>query len=195
MPAGRPPGISSRLHRAPRRGTWTAPNGQAIDLPLVLDILDVTADESAVVWRVDATVDLVDGEPRLVAVSLQHPSGIDVHRMRREFRWATPVEVVTRTVPSLMARGIDPFTHDYATTGYPDAADPSRAPSRELSPEFLEEVARRYLDLGRGYADELAEEYSVSRRTAISWVEKARQRGILTATTPGAVGGRIRGDD
>jgi hypothetical protein len=97
-------------------------------------------------------------------------------------------------VPSLLARGIDPFQHDYATVGYPDAADPGRARSRELSAAFLEEVARRYLDLGRGYADELAAEYSVSRRTVISWVEKARQRGILTATTPGAVGGHIRGE-
>jgi len=193
MPAGRPPGISSRLHRAPARGSWTAPNGQVVNLPLVLDILEVTADGSGVEWKVEATVDLVDGEPKLVALVLQHPAGVDVHRMRREFRWATPVEVVTRTVPSLMARGMDPLQHEYAVTGYPDAAEPRRAPGRELSVDFLEEVARRYLDLGRGYADELAAEYSVSRRTVISWVEKARKRGILTATTPGAVGGHLRG--
>jgi len=195
MIGGRPQGVSSRLHRAIRRGTWTAPNGQAVDLPLVLDVLEVAADGTRVVWKVEATVDLVDGEPKLVALALQHPSGVDPQRMRREFRWATPVEVVTRTVPWLMARGIDPFQHDYATTGYPDAADPARAHARELSAEFLEEVAHRYLALGRGYADELAAEYSVSRRTAISWVEKARKRGILTATRPGAVGGHIHGED
>jgi hypothetical protein len=194
MPAGRPKGISSRLHSVPPRGSWTAPNGQVVGLPLILDILEVSADGARVEWKVEATVDLVAGEPRLVALVMQHPSGFDVHRMRREFRWATPLEVVTRTVPSLMARDVDPFQHDYAVTGYPDAADPGRAPGRELSTEFLEEVARRYLALGRGYADELAAEYSVSRRTVISWVEKARTRGILTATTPGAVGGHIRGE-
>ncbi len=193
MRSDRPLGISSRLHRAPRRGTWTAPNGQAVDLPLVLDILELTTG-ARVEWKVEATVDLVAGEPKLVAMTLLHSSGFDVHRMRREFRWATPVEVVIRTVPVLMARGIDPFQHDYATTGYPDAADPARAPSRELSDEFLVEVSRRYLALGRGYADELAAEYSVSRRTAISWIEKARKRGILSATTPGSVGGHLHGE-
>ncbi len=188
--AGRGPGISSWLHRCPSRASWTAANGQVVDLPVILDIAEASGGE--LLWTVEATIDLVDGEPRLVALTMQHPSGIDPHQMRREFRWATPVEVVTRTVPALMARGVDPFDHDYAVTGYPDAADPDRSPRRRLSPEFLEEIARRYLDLGRGYADELAAEYSVSRRTAISWVEKARQRGILTATRPGAVGGALR---
>ena len=192
MPSGRPPGVSSRLHRAPRRGTWVAPNGEAVDLPLVLDILEVTADGARVEWKVEATVDLVEGEPKLVALVLQHPSGVDAHRMRREFRWATPVEIVTRTVPTLLARGIDPFQHEYATTGYPDAANPGRSPGRQLSDEFLEEIAQRYVALGRGYSDALAEEYSVSRRTAISWVEKARRRGILSGTSPGAVGGQVR---
>ncbi len=188
--AGRRPGISSRLHRATRRASWTAANGQVVDLPVILDIVESAGGE--LLWSVAATVDLVEGEPRLVALTLQHPSGMDPHRMRREFRWATPVEVVTRTVPALMARGLDPFEHDYAVSGYPDAADPDHAPRRRLTEEFLEEIARRYLDLGRGYADELALEYSVSRRTAISWVEKARQRGVLTETRPGAVGGRLR---
>ena len=195
MPRGRPPGISSRLHRAVPKDSWTAPNGQVIDFPLILDIIEVSSDGTHLLWTVEATLGLVEGAPRLVAVQFQHPSGIDVHSMRREFRWATPVEVVTRTVQALMASGIDPFAHDYATTGYPDAAEVRRAPSRELSAEFLEEVARRYLALGRGYADELAHEYSVSRRTAISWIEKARKRGILTATRPGAVGGHIASVD
>ena len=190
VPARRPAGVSSRLHRIGGR-VWVAPDGTRVELPVVLDIIE-TASDRTVTWSVEATVDLVEGEPRLVAMVFRNSEGIDPHRMRREFRWATPLDVVTRTVPLLMARGVDPYQHDYATRGYPDAAVPDRAPSRRLSDEFLEEIAHRYLALGRGYADELADEYSVSRRTVVSWVETARRRGVLTSTRPGAVGGEVR---
>ena len=43
----------------------------------------------------------------------------------------------------------------------------------------------------RGYAATLAQAYQVSPRTVVSWVEKARARGILTATTPGVAGGTV----
>ena len=56
---------------------------------------------------------------------------------------------------------------------------------------FLEAIVARYLALGRGYAKAIAVERNVSPRTVVSWIEKARARGILTATTPGSFGGKL----
>jgi transposase len=60
-----------------------------------------------------------------------------------------------------------------------------------LSDPFLEEIAREYLRIGRGYARAIASERHVSERTVVSWVEKARRRGILTRVPPGSFGGTI----
>jgi hypothetical protein len=66
-----------------------------------------------------------------------------------------------------------------------------RSVPTRLTDEFLIEIATRYVMHGRGYAKAIAAQRNVSTRTVISWVEKARARGILTATTPGSVGGSV----
>jgi transposase-like protein len=64
-------------------------------------------------------------------------------------------------------------------------------PQRRLSSEFLEDIAREYLTLGPGYSRTLSISYQVSPRTVVSWVEKARSRGILSPAQPGRHGGQM----
>ncbi len=191
MATQRPRGVSSRLRRVPGvRRPWVAPGGAVVDLPLLLDLVSMAPDGTAQ-WTIEATVDLVDHRPAVVSMSVTSSTGLDLDRLQAEFRWATPLDAVMTTVPQLLARHLDPYQHDFAARGYPDAADLDRAPSRALSDAFLEDVARRYLATGRGYASKLAREYHVSERTVVSWVEKARRRGILGPTTPGRAGGQL----
>lgn len=191
LPARRD-GVSSRLRRAPGpRTPWTAANGAVVDLPVVLDVGSYRADGSCT-WLVEATVALVDGEPRVTRVEVADDEGLDLTGLQAQFRWSTPLEAVTITVPLLLARGRDPFEHDYAVRGYPDVARmPHGARPMRLTDEFLADIARLYVSMGRGYAERIAALYSVSPRTAVSWVEKARARGILTPTRAGAVGGTV----
>lgn len=189
MVTPRPVGTSSRLRRAPgTRTEWVSANNQILQFPLVLDLVHLDGVGEEPVWRVDATADIVDGEPALVSVVVRSRIGLDIERLQQFFRWATPLEVITTTVPQLLALGQDPFAHDYAVSGYPDAADVVKRPQRRLTDGFLGEVAQRYLLIGRGYAKAIAAEYHVSPRTVVSWVEKARARGLLAPTTPGSVG-------
>ena len=190
--SGRPAGISSRVH--PQKGarkTWVAQNGEAIDLPLVVDNVNVHPDSGECIWCIEARVDLVAGQPELVDIRLAATPFLDTVMLQRFFRWATPVDIVRRTLPALLARGIDPYAHEYATDGYPDAAEIDRKPTNQLSDGFLEEVARQYLDIGRGYANVIALQRGVSVRTVVSWIQKARKRGILSPVRPGQYGGRF----
>jgi hypothetical protein len=111
--------------------------------------------------------------------------------MQREFRWASPLEVVRVGVPTLLARGIDPFDHDLPLSGFPEATALTGPANERLTDGFLEEIAHEYLAIGRGYARAIAAERGVSERTVVSWVEKARRRGILTRVTPGSYGGEV----
>lgn len=187
----RPVGVSSRVRPADARRTpWLSPDGTVVDLPLVVDIVSLDQ-RRQVEWRIESTVARVEGEPRVVRTEFSSSTGLDLRRLQAEFRWRTPLDIVTRTVPALIAAGRDPYTHDYAVRGYPDAAVLHRAPQRRLSDEFLLDVARRYVDSGRGYSAVLAEHYQVSTRTVVSWVEKARERGLLGPTSPGVAGGEV----
>ena len=189
----RPPGVSSRI--APAAGKvrrpWAAA-GVTIDLPVIVDWVSVdphTGEESV---RIEARIDLVDGEPALVSMNLTCETGLDLLTLERDFRWASPLEVVTGLVPRLVAAGIDPFTVDLPLTGFPAVAMQPTITRRVLSDEFLATVAREYLLRGRGYAASLAAEYCVSPRTVVSWVEKARARGLLSPPPGrGAAGGRL----
>ncbi len=163
----------------------------SVDLPVVLDILSTSVDGTTQ-WRIDATVACVAGEPRVVRCTFESSHGLELRRLQREFRWATPIDVVTRALPQLLADGRDPYTHDFAQRGYPDAADLLGTPHRRLSDEFLRDVAQRYVDIGRGYSKQLAEQYQVAPRTVVSWVQKARRRGLLTPARPGVAGGEVR---
>lgn len=188
----RPAGRSSRIRRGRgRRGHWTAPNGQIIELPVEVDILEIAPSDRSLAWEVVATVGLHAGEPRLERLVIHGPDGLDPVHLQNTFRWATPVEVVRRTLPILLERGIDPETFELPMGGFPRAALlKDREPSR-LSDEFLAAIARRYLEVGRGYAKTIAFERGVSARTATSWIEKARERGILSRVRRGSHGGRI----
>jgi hypothetical protein len=104
------------------------------------------------------------------------------------------LDVVERMIPRLLAEGIDPFTIDLPVTGFPEVASGSRKGQGQLSDAFLRDIAEEYLRVGRGYARRIALERNVSPRTVVSWVVKARERGILgPAPKPGAYGGELRG--
>ncbi len=190
--APRPAGISSRFVRTEGpRHPWTT--GQVtVDLPVIVDWVqtDPTTGDEAV--RINARVDLVAGEPQIVEISLVAPAGLELAELQREFRWTSPLNAVTGILPRLIAAGSDPFAADLPLTGFPAiAVQPLRA-RRILTDEFLTTIAREYLARGRGYAASLAQEYSVTPRTVVSWVEKARARRILSAPpTPGATGGHL----
>ena len=185
-------GTTSRVRAAPGdRHPWTAPGGHVIDLPVVVDIMHVDPEKLTVAWSVEATIDCVGDAPAIVGMHVQSAVGIDPASMHANFRWATPLELVTQTVPELLSLGIDPFSYSYPLTGYPNAAYVQRALPSRLSDAFLESVVLRYLAVGRGYARAIAAERNVSPRTVVSWIEKARERGILTATQPGVFGGSL----
>lgn len=190
--AGRPVGTSSRVRRARgRRRAWTAPNGQVVELPVEVDILEIDPVDRSVAWEVVATVGLHAGEPRLERVVLRGRDGLDPVRLQNTFRWATPVEIVRRTLPALLERGIDPATYELPTGGFPRSATLRDRERPRLSDEFLVAIARRYLEVGRGYAKAISFERGVSVRTATSWIEKARERGLLSRVRRGSHGGRV----
>lgn len=191
--SGRQPGRSSRLSRAPgKRTPWVSPSGEIVDLPVILDLVMTTADGQES-WRVEATIGLRQNSPVVTAVRIEcrdpGAPGLDLETLQNEFRWATPLEAVTRLVPLMMRRGVDPFSEEFPFEGYPEVT--RTTPPGRLSDEFLEDVARDYLTSGRGYADTMSSRYGVSPRTVVSWIEKARQRGILTETIRGRRGGSV----
>lgn len=194
MTEERPTGVSSRLRPAPgSQRTWIAGNGTPVKLPLIVDYV-VMGESDQPDMQVEATVDLVDGSPALTSMSLVRARGLDVQALQREFRWHTPLDIVVRMVPRLLAEGIDPFAINLPVTGFPEAASGSRKGRGQLSDAFLRDIAEEYLRLGRGYAKRIALERNVSPRTVVSWVVKARERGILgPAPKPGAFGGELRG--
>lgn len=185
-------GLTSRMRLAPgRKHRWRISPNHEFTLPVIVDHLFVDPETRQVGWRIEATIDLVDGEPHLVRLDVRGPRGLDVVLLQREFRWASPLDIVTRGVPVMLERGIDPLEFDLPLTGFPEAADLGRPVNEQLSDAFLEDIAREYLTIGRGYAAAIAQERQVSRRTVVSWVEKARRRGILTRVPQGGVGGQI----
>jgi len=190
--ADRPVGTSSRLRYADGPSVpWVADNGVVLALPVVLDLVHKDEESGLVAWWVEATVGVLDTTPVLTSLTVCSPIWLDVEHLQREFRWATPIDVVTRLVPRMIADGRDPFTESFPFTGFPDVIRQRDVLARKLTDEFLEDIARQYLVLGRGYARKLACKYSVTPRTATSWVEKARTRGILTRATAGRVGGDL----
>ena len=187
----RPTGVSSRLH--PGQGpktVWLTDAEVRVELPAILDLIEIDALTHQPVWWVFATVGVHQNTPVVTQLLLGAADGLDVVRLQREFRWHTPLDVVTRIVPRLIALGQDPYSWDYPVTGYPEASTPARTHGRQLSDEFLEDIALEYLQYGRGYAKQMAAAHQVSESTIASWVHKARTRGILTDTRRGAKGGQ-----
>ena len=113
------PGVTSRIRRAPGRSQiWRCSDKNSFRLPVIVDHVSVDPDTGDLMWRIEATVSLVDGSPALTRVDALVPGGLDPVLMQREFRWASPLEVVTLTVPILLARGVDPFTFDLPVTRF-----------------------------------------------------------------------------
>ncbi len=189
----RPSGVSSRVHRVrgPRK-TWTTTEGVPVELPLVVDWVRVEPGTGDEAMRVEARIDLVDGEPAIVEMVLRAKEGLNVVVLQNEFRWASPLEVVTAILPRLIAAGEDPCSADLPVTAFPAAAIQPIPRRGTLTDEFLTTIAREYLARGRGYATSLAAEYFVTPRAVVSWIEKARARGLLSPPPArGAVGGRL----
>ncbi len=194
-PHRRPPGVSSRIRRAPE-GTphrWTTSDGVSVDLPVIVDWVSVQPETGHESVRIEARVDLIDDQPAIVEMVFTAPrDGLDPVALQNDFRWASPLEAVTGILPRLLAAGEDPYSIDLPLTGFPAAAIQPERRRGVLTDEFLTTIAREYLARGRGYAASLAAEYSVTPRAVVSWVEKARARGLLTAPpTRGAVGGKL----
>ena len=188
----RPSGYSSRVRKpAGQRRIWAAPNGQQVRLPLIVDHVNIDGETGVQTWLSEAKIDLVDDKPELVSVQLKGNPKLNPLVLQRFFRWATPLEVVRITIPSLLEMGINPFEYDFPTEGFPDVAHLGDAQANKLSDEFLKEVARQYVEIGRGYASTIAEQRGVSPRTVVSWVEKARKRGFLEPTKPGKRSNRV----
>ena len=185
-------GVTSRIQPAKgRKRPWRIDDDHSFPLPVIVDHLSVDPQTRETQWHIQATIDLVDDEPTLTRMDVRAAAGLDVVRLQREFRWASPLEVVRRSVPIMLQRGIDPFEFDLPVDGFPKSAELSGPVNAPLTDAFLEGIAREYLTVGRGYAAVIAKERQVSARTAVSWVEKARRRGILTRVPQGGFGGRI----
>lgn len=185
-------GVTSRISPARgRKRRWQIDGERSFPLPVIVDYQYVDPQTHEVAYRFEATIDLVDDSPALTSMSLVAARGLDIVRLQREFRWASPVDIITRSVPVMLERGLDPFAIDLPTEGFPESANLGVPPNAPLSDDFLEEIAREYLVRGRGYASALAAERRVSPRTVVSWVEKARRRGILTRVPAGGFGGTI----
>lgn len=163
-----------------------------VELPVIVDWVgfDAGTDEERV--RIEARVDLVGGEPAIVGMSFTAREGLDLVALQRDFRWASPLEVVTGILPRLVAAGEDPYSVEIPVTGFPATAFQPIRRRGVLTDEFLTAIAREYLARGRGYAASLAAEYFVTPRAVVSWVEKARARGLLSAPPArGATGGSL----
>ena len=133
----------------------------------------------------------MNGRVSLTQLTFEFSNGADVESLQANFRWSTPVEIVENLIPHFLSQGIDPFTVELATSGFPKAARPGSTRKRDLSDEFLKSIVERYLAIGRGYAAVVAIEHGVSQRTVISWIEKARKRQLLTSEGRGKVGGQL----
>ena len=190
--ASRPPGVSSRI--TPAEGTrnpWVI-GDVTVDLPVIVDWVEVEPATGEENIRVEARVELVNGRPEIVAMSFVAPTGLDLAALQRDFLWASPLAVVTGLLPTLIAAGSDPLAVDLPVSGFPAVASQPVRRRGVLSDEFLTTIAREYLARGRGYAKSMATDYFVTPRTVVSWVEKARARGLLSAPpSRGAVGGHL----
>jgi len=184
--------VSSRFVRVEGpRHPWTT-GDVTVDLPVMVTWVAPTATTGKERIRVEARVDLVAGKPEIVEMSLTASAGLDLAALQRDFRWASPLAAVTGILPRLIAEGADPFGTALPITGFPAVAIQPVRRRGNLTDEFLTTIAREYLARGRGYAASLAREYFVTPRTVVSWVEKARVRGLLSAAPgPGASGGHL----
>lgn len=182
--------MSSRLHRMPDARPIALNDAVTLELPVTVDLIFIDPETDEKLWTFEAVVDYGDSLV-IRSLTIWSRDGLDVVRLQHEFRWASPLDIVGRLVPKLIADGADIYAVNLPVTGFPEAAGSPHDSTGALTDEFLESIAREYLSLGRGYADELATRFLVSKRTVVSWIEKARRRGILSPVRPGQFGGLI----
>ena len=156
-----------------RRRAWTAPNGAAVVLPVTVTYREQDDLTGEVVGSLVARVELIDGRPQTVSFHFEAPDGALEPRMQRDFRWSSPREIVETWMAEVIARGGDPLTEPVPLDYW---APPGR---QELTPDFLDEIAEQYHELGYGYANVLARKYQTTPRTVRSWVERAKKIGII----------------
>jgi hypothetical protein len=111
--------VSSRITRAhgPRH-PWTTDEAK-VDLPVIVDWVQTDPCTGEEQVRIEARVDLVGNTPEIVEMTLAARDGLDVAALQRDFRWASPLDVVTGILPPLIAAGSDPFAVDLPLTGFP----------------------------------------------------------------------------
>ena len=121
---GRRHGLSSRLRPLDGpRTPWTSPDGAVVDLPVVFDLVMTDPETEIEAWRVEATVGMRSGDPALLQMVVTcgpGGGGLDPAFLQREFRWATPLEAVTRLVPLIVQAGKDPYAMEFPAQGYPE---------------------------------------------------------------------------
>lgn len=102
--------MTCRLRRAAgSRRTWIAGNGQMVELPVVVSRIAMRPEDREVFGRSDATIKLVGQHPQVTS-STHSPYGLDLVELQASFRWLTPIDIITVTVPQLLARGADRST-------------------------------------------------------------------------------------
>lgn len=178
--AMRAAGISSRARKiTPQTGTWRAGNGIEVPMPISIDILENDG-MGRLLWQVDVLVDVdAHGELQLTHAQFQAESGLDLRKLQLHFRWQTPIDIVQNLIPRLMAQGSDFEAAELPLDDFPDAVRAGKRIYNDLTDEFLAQVVWHKRTMGKGYAKNLAEARGVPVRTVISWMEKAKKRGLL----------------
>ena len=168
---------------------WVAPNGVSVPLPLVVLLFHVDATSGQETWRFEATVELVDGMPQATRYDLRNNEGFNPVFMAKMFRWGTPVHIVTSHIPLLIADGVDIWEAEMPF----DARGSADEVTGRHSDEFLMTIVKEYERIGSGYAKQLSALYGVAPRTVVSWMEKARKRGLATGGSRGRITTRSSG--
>lgn len=130
--------------------------------------------------EVEGTVDERDGGPVLLHARFDSPNGWDLPDFQRWWSWSGLVQL-----------GLE-LCRTEGTRAELEEFLAKQGRRQALTDGFLATIAARYIELGRGYAPQLAREHYKSPRTIISWVVLARERGLLTSPEGrGAVGGQL----
>lgn len=164
-----------------RKRSWVARNGQRIVYPLQVAIREFSPLLERNLWELNAIVDVVDGVPQTISISLSTPDGTDHVFHERRIRWDAPRDIATWWVADRLENGSDPFVDEPSPALYLTLET-----RYELTPDFLRNIGRESIEIGRGYANALAHRYGTTPRTIRSWVEKGRREGVIPpAPRPG----------
>ena len=172
-------GISSRARfLTPNGKSWSAPLGISVPMPIAIDIQERDG-LGRLLWQVDVTVDLVGDELSVTHAVFHADNGLDLRKLQLHFRWQTPIDIATHLIPKVIKESGQIENFDLPLDGFPDAVLPGKRIYNNLTDEFLAQIVWHKRQVGKGYAKSLAEARGVPVRTVISWMEKAKRRGLL----------------